>query len=98
MKPGDVFAVFEEDAHFSASGAAKLKLLHDYVQKNSVEYDLIFIGINRIPAPSGEITSLPVRLILISIFCSVIVDSNKLAGWGRAGAGGMPQKLCSLGD
>ena len=60
MQPGDVFAVFEEDAHFSSSGPAKLKLLHDYVEKKAIAYDLIMIGINRIPAPSGEITNLPV--------------------------------------
>ena len=63
MKPGDVFAVFEEDAHFSESGPAKLKLLHDYVAKNALDFDLIFIGINRIPAPSGETTNLPVAYL-----------------------------------
>lgn len=45
-----------------------------------MEYDLIFIGINRIPAPSGEITSLPVGDGLELVECH-----KNCAVWGTRG-------------
>jgi hypothetical protein len=76
MKPGDVFAVFEEDAHFASNGASKLKQLHNFIERTALSYDVIMIGINRIPAPSGETTNMPVSekihvLTSPSLVCTV---------------------------
>mmetsp|Transcript_40061 Transcript_40061/g.107268 ORF Transcript_40061/g.107268 Transcript_40061/m.107268 type:complete len:336 (+) Transcript_40061:232-1239(+) len=60
MQPGDVFAVFEEDAHFDKTSPLKIKRLHDFVEKMSISFDAIMIGINRVPAPSGKTTTFSV--------------------------------------
>ena len=70
MKPGDVFAVFEEDAHFAANGPFKLKQLHNFIEKTALSYDVIMIGINRIPAPSGDTTNMPVSFVSFFLSCS----------------------------
>mmetsp|Transcript_40068 Transcript_40068/g.107304 ORF Transcript_40068/g.107304 Transcript_40068/m.107304 type:complete len:505 (+) Transcript_40068:232-1746(+) len=66
MQPGDVFAVFEEDAHFDKTSPLKIKRLHDFVEKMSISFDAIMIGINRVPAPSGKTTTFSVSAIDMS--------------------------------
>lgn len=80
MKPGDVFAVFEEDAHFAANGPSKLKQLHNFIERTALSYDIIMIGINRIPSPSGETTNLPVSDGLDLVACH-----KDCAVWGTRG-------------
>jgi hypothetical protein len=74
MKPGDVFAVFEEDAHFAANGPSKLKQLHNFIERTALAYDVIMIGINRIPSPSGETTNMPVSIEIFSMLALLTSD------------------------
>ena len=55
MQEGDVFAVFEEDAHFSDTTRHQLVLLDRYVEREGLSFEMIMLGLDRSPEPSGEL-------------------------------------------
>eukprot|EP00284_Hemiselmis_tepida_P009319 CAMPEP_0174932290 /NCGR_PEP_ID=MMETSP1355-20121228/35620_1 /TAXON_ID=464990 /ORGANISM="Hemiselmis tepida, Strain CCMP443" /LENGTH=387 /DNA_ID=CAMNT_0016178691 /DNA_START=35 /DNA_END=1195 /DNA_ORIENTATION=- len=57
MRPGDVFAVFEEDAAFSSRSIKELQALDAFVRGElRMDFDLIYTGVNNNPPPSGTET------------------------------------------
>eukprot|EP00282_Hemiselmis_andersenii_P016753 CAMPEP_0114108176 /NCGR_PEP_ID=MMETSP0043_2-20121206/81_1 /TAXON_ID=464988 /ORGANISM="Hemiselmis andersenii, Strain CCMP644" /LENGTH=325 /DNA_ID=CAMNT_0001199925 /DNA_START=1 /DNA_END=976 /DNA_ORIENTATION=+ len=55
LKPGDVFAVFEEDALFTSRSIRELAALHGFVRDTlKTDFDLLYTGANDNPKPSAK--------------------------------------------
>jgi hypothetical protein len=55
MQEGDIFAVFEEDAHFSDAARNQLALLDRFIRLNGLSFSVLMLGIDRNPEPMGKV-------------------------------------------
>ena len=69
MQEGDVFAVFEEDAHFSDAARNQLAMLDKFIRSNGLSFSVLMLGIDRNPEPSGIIHTFDVGEGLRLVHC-----------------------------
>jgi hypothetical protein len=55
MQEGDIFAVFEEDAHFADTARHHLALLDRFIRNRGVSFSILMLGLERNPEPSGKL-------------------------------------------